>query len=61
MDLAITLLDQDNEDNALICLKIIIDLQRNYRPSSPDHVRCSAVQCSVALCCAVLCYAYAAL
>lgn len=29
----------DVQENALVCLKLIIDLQRNYRPPAPDHVK----------------------
>ena len=36
--IAMDVLDKDNEDNALICLSIIFDLHKTYRPA-PDKVQ----------------------
>jgi transformation/transcription domain-associated protein len=33
------LLSSENEDNALICLRIIIDLHKNYRPTLEQDVQ----------------------
>jgi transformation/transcription domain-associated protein len=32
-------LDQDNEDNAIICIRIIFDLHKNYRPALENEVQ----------------------
>ncbi len=33
------LLEVENEENAIICLRIIIDLHKNYRPSLESEVQ----------------------
>jgi len=39
MKLIMILLAEENEDNALICLRILIDLHKNYRPSLDPEVQ----------------------
>jgi transformation/transcription domain-associated protein len=39
MRLAMFLLEVENEENAIICLRIIIDLHKNYRPSLDAEVQ----------------------
>eukprot|EP00898_Chlorokybus_atmophyticus_P003741 jgi/Chlat1/4368/Chrsp29S04524 len=38
LKLSMHVLDVDNEDNALICLRIIFDLHKNFRPSLENEV-----------------------
>ena len=39
LHLAMTILKEDNEENALICLRIIFDLHKNYRPTLENEVQ----------------------
>eukprot|EP00899_Mesostigma_viride_P026573 jgi/Mesvir1/70/Mv13673-RA.2 len=39
MKLSMQVLEQDNEDNALICLRIIFDLHKNFRPNLESDVQ----------------------
>ncbi len=38
LKLAMAVMQQDNEENALICLRIIFDLHKNFRPTLQEHV-----------------------
>lgn len=42
MDLTIKLLKMENEDNALLCIKIMIDAVRNYKVRSPTCIKLTA-------------------
>ena len=39
LSLCMKLLETDNEENAVICLRIIFDLHKNYRPSLEAEVQ----------------------
>ena len=39
LKLAMFLLEKENEDNAIICLRIIIDLHKSYQAGSDSHVQ----------------------
>lgn len=39
--LMLKLLRTDNEDNVLVCLRIIIDLHKQYRPTFHTEVSCT--------------------
>lgn len=39
LSLAIDLLEKENEDNCLLCLQILLEKFRSFRPQLPDHVK----------------------
>jgi transformation/transcription domain-associated protein len=39
MDLCLNILKSDNEDNAVICLKIIVELHKNFKSTLEGHVQ----------------------
>ena len=38
MALVLTVLNEDNEENGLLCLRICFDLHRNYRPALEEQI-----------------------
>ena len=45
------LLEVDNEPNAVICLRIIFELHKNYRPQLQNEVRASPAY--ISSCCKI--------